>query len=85
MFDDVGNVEDGAVVGGDFCIVGQEEMSTRAAFDLRFAEVAGVAVDRHDHLAAVVGEYCIFLCGEVVKNWLVCARVSLVGLADWEQ
>ena len=67
MFGDAGDVEDGAVVGGDFCIVGHEEMSTRVAFGLRFAEVAGVAVDRHDHLAAVVGEYRIFLCGEVVE------------------
>ena len=67
MFDDVGNVEDGTIVGGDFCIVGHEEMPVRAVFGLRFAEVAGIAVDRHDHLAAVVGEYRIFLCGEVVK------------------
>ena len=55
------------LLGGDFCIVGHEEMPARVAFGLRFAEVAGVAVDRHDHLAAVVGEHHIFLCGEVVK------------------
>jgi hypothetical protein len=42
-------------------------MSARAAFGLRFAEVAGVAVDHHDHLAAVVGEYRVFLCGKVVE------------------
>ena len=42
-------------------------MPARAAFGLRFAEVAGVAVDCRDHLAAVVGEYCVFLCGEVLE------------------
>ena len=67
MFDDVGNVEYSTVVRRDFCIVGHEEMSTRLAFGFRFAEIAGVALDCHDHLSAVEGEYCVFLCGKVVK------------------
>ncbi len=67
MIDDGGNVEYGAIVGGDFGIVGHEEMSSRLAFGIRFAEIAGVAVDCHDHLVAVVGEDCVFLRGKVVE------------------
>ena len=63
MFDDVGDVEDGAVVGGDFGVSRHEEMSACSAFGFWFAQRTGIAMDRHDHFTVVVCEYRIFLCG----------------------
>ena len=68
MFDDVGDVEDGAIVGGDFDISRHEEMSARSAFGFWLAQVASIAIDRHDHFTAVVCEYRIFFCGEVIEQ-----------------
>ena len=68
MLDDVGNVEDGTVVGGDFGVIRHEEMSSRSAFGFWLAQIAGVAMDRLDHFTAVVGEDRIFLCGKIVEQ-----------------
>ena len=44
MFDDVGNVEDGAVVGWYVSAVGEEEMPTCSTACFRFAEITGIAL-----------------------------------------
>ena len=68
MLDDVGNVQDGTIVGWDFCIGGEKEMPTSSAMCAGFAEITGIAVDGKDHVAGIVCENCIVLGGDVVKD-----------------
>lgn len=70
MFDDVGDVEDGAVVRRVGSVTGEEEMATSVAASLGFAEVAGVAMGGQNHVARVVSENSFFLGGDVVEELL---------------
>jgi hypothetical protein len=45
MFNDVGDSQDGPIVGWDFCIGQEKEMPTGTASCTGFAEVTGIAVD----------------------------------------
>ena len=66
MFNDVCNAENSTAVWWDLCIGGEEKMAAGAAACSWNAEVAGITVCGEYHVAAVVGDDCIFLCGEVV-------------------
>lgn len=68
VFDDVGNVENGAVVLRNVGTVGEEEMATSPATGFRFTEVACVAVDSQFHCTCVVGDDGVVLGGEIVKE-----------------
>ena len=68
MFDDVGNVKDGPVVGWDFCVRREKEMSPCTAARYGFAEITGIAVDGEDHVTGIVGEHCFILGGYVVQE-----------------
>ncbi len=68
MFDDVGNVQDGSIVGWDFCIGGEKKLPTGSATCAGFAEITGIAVDGKDRVAVVVGENCIVLGADVVEE-----------------
>ena len=59
------DVEDGAIVGWDLGVIRHAKMSSRSAFGFWLAQVAGVAMYRHDHFTAVAGEDHFFLCGEI--------------------
>ena len=67
-FEDLGDVEDGAVVGGVLNIRGAEKVSTHAAAGEGFAEVRCIAVDGENHLALPVGEDCIGVGGGVIEE-----------------
>ncbi len=67
-FDDLGDVEDGAVIRGIINICGTEEMPTNTAAGEGFAEVGCVAMDGENHLAPLVGENCIRVVGGVIKD-----------------
>ena len=56
MFDDVRNVENGSIVRRNVGAIGEEEVATCSAASLWFAEVAGVAVARKNHVASIVGD-----------------------------
>ncbi len=45
-----------------------EEMSARLAFGFLLRQIAGVAMDPHDHVTAVVGEDRVFLRGNIVRQ-----------------
>jgi hypothetical protein len=77
MFDYVSDVEDGAIVGWDFCISRHEEMSPCSAFGFWLAQVASVAMDRHLlvwHSSKAVGWYVpVFLW----LGWLLATQWCL--------
>ena len=56
MFDYVGNIQDGAIVGWDVGIGGQEEVATSVASGFWFTQVAGIAVGCQNHVASMVRE-----------------------------
>ena len=66
--DDLGDGVDCAVVGRELLIVRHEKVAAGSAPCLLFAEVGGIAVDRHDHVAGVERNNGIVLtCGVVQK------------------
>ena len=83
MFDDVGDIQDGPVVGWDFRIGREKEMPPSAAAFPGFTEITGVAVYGEDHVAGVVGENCIVLGGDVIQElfcMLECVNSGFGGM-----
>ena len=70
VFDNVGDVEDGAVVVGDVGAVGEKEMSSSATAGLGFAEVAGITVYSEFHVTGVVCDDGVVLGAEIVQQLL---------------
>ncbi len=68
MFDDVGNVENGAVVLRNVGTVGEEEMAASPATGFRFTGVACVAVDSQFHGTCIVGDDGVVLDGKIVEE-----------------
>ena len=66
MFDDVCDVQDGAVVGRNVCMGREEEVAAGMASSIRFAEVAGIKGCSKYHVAGMISDDGIFLCCEVV-------------------
>ena len=58
------------LLGGILALVDMKKCPTTRllAFGFWLAQVASIAMDRHDHFTAVVCEYHIFLCGEVIEQ-----------------
>mmetsp|Transcript_14003 Transcript_14003/g.31893 ORF Transcript_14003/g.31893 Transcript_14003/m.31893 type:complete len:205 (-) Transcript_14003:3807-4421(-) len=80
VFDDFGDVEDGAVVGWMQDVFGQEEVAAGAAPCVGLVEVTGVAVDGEDHVAGGVGKDGLFLACEVVEELVRALKRGLGGL-----
>ena len=66
MFDDVCDLQDGAIVGRNVCMGREEEVAAGTSSSIRFAKVAGIAVCSEYHVAGMVSDDGIFLCCEVV-------------------
>ena len=67
MFDDMCDVENGAIIGWDVGCGGEEEVAASTAASFWFAKMAGITVGSKDHITGMVGENGFFLSGEVVK------------------
>ena len=68
MFDDVCNVEDGAVVGWYVSPIGEEDVPTGLTAGFGSAEIAGIAVCGKFHVAGIVCDDCFFLGCKVVEQ-----------------
>jgi hypothetical protein len=83
MFDDVGYIQDGPIVGWDFCIGRERKMPPSAAACPGFAEITDVAVYGEDHVTGIVGENCIVLGGDVIQElfrMLECVNSGFGGM-----
>jgi hypothetical protein len=67
VFDDVRNVEYGAIVGWYFGGRREEEVATSTTARFRFGEIAGIAVRCLLHVAGVVCDDGIFLGRDVIE------------------
>ncbi len=67
-FDDLGDIENGAVVGCFVGAIGEEEVSAGAAPSFWFSEIGCVAVDAKDHVAFGIREDGIRMGGNIVQE-----------------
>jgi hypothetical protein len=68
--DELGKVEDHAIVFGVGGVGGQEKVSAGAAACFGFARIGGIAVHDKHHVAPSVSDDGVLVCGGVVKELL---------------
>ena len=66
MFDDVGDIQNGAIVSWNLFIKREKEVATGAAACLGLAEIACITVDGKFHVTTFVCEYSVFLSGQKI-------------------
>jgi hypothetical protein len=77
--DELGKVEDRAIVFGVGGVVGQEKVSAGAAACFGFAQIGGVAVHDEHHVTPSVSDDGVLVCGGVVKELLASHHGVLGG------
>ncbi len=76
--DELGKVEDCAIVLGVGNVGGQEKVSTGAAACFEFAQIGGIAVHDKHHVTPSVSDDGVLVCGSVVKE-LLALRHGVLG------
>jgi hypothetical protein len=77
--DELGKVEDRAIVFGVGNVGGQENVSAGAAACFGFAQIGGVAVHDEHHFTPSVSDDGILVCGSIVKELLASCHGVLGG------
>ena len=70
MLDDVRYVKNGAIIGWNCGVAGEEEMDACLALQFGITEIVGVAIYIEYHVARIIREHRFFLCGQVMKEML---------------
>ena len=78
MLDDVHYVDNGAIIGWNCGVAGEEEMAACLASRFGITEIAGVFMYREYHAAGITCENIFFLCSQVIEELVFLSHVVFV-------
>ena len=78
MLDDVRYVKNGAIIGWNCGVAGEEEMPACSALSFGITEISGIAMYRYYHVSGIICEHSFFLCGQVIEE-LLCLPYGVFG------